>query len=153
MYHLCRFQLRILPVPHVLVTSHCICPCDCSCPGWETSSVGFHTDDCNVFHGNDAKKEYSHGRKPVSGDVIGCGLDLVDRSFFVTVNGSTIGTSAHSYNICSVLVFPSAGAYVILIACTSSCFSELPLILQYTSTEKGIFYAVRPTLCQFPPLL
>ena len=63
--------------------------------GWEKQSYGFHTDDGNLFNCNEAKKNGPYAEKASTGDVIGCGVDLVERSAFFTLNGSSCGKHFH----------------------------------------------------------
>ncbi|CAG5098045.1 Oidioi.mRNA.OKI2018_I69.XSR.g15346.t1.cds [Oikopleura dioica] len=58
-------------------------------PGWDQDSFGYHGDDGNAF------SKSAHGQKygPIygSGDVVGCCINMVNRTIFFTKNGSNLG--------------------------------------------------------------
>ncbi len=57
--------------------------------GWEKSSYGYHADDGCVFNSSATGQQF--GPQFTTGDVIGCGFNLVDRSIFFTKNGIKLG--------------------------------------------------------------
>ncbi len=60
-------------------------------PGWEKNSYGYHADDGCVFSSTGTGQKY--GPTFSTGDVVGCGFNLVDHSIFFTKNGITLGTA------------------------------------------------------------
>lgn len=58
-------------------------------PGWTRESYGYHGDDGNKFNGDCRGNPY--GPTFTTGDVIGCGLNLVEGTCFFTKNGNKIG--------------------------------------------------------------
>lgn len=59
-------------------------------PGWDKCSYGYHADDGKAFCGaSNAGEDY--GPTFTTGDVIGCGLDFVDKTIFYTKNGIHLG--------------------------------------------------------------
>jgi len=60
-------------------------------PGWDKGSYGYHGDDGNAFCGSGQGQVY--GPTFTTGDVIGCGLNLIDGSCFYTKNGHNLGTA------------------------------------------------------------
>ena len=54
-------------------------------PGWDKHSYGYHGDDGHSFCSSGTGQAY--GPTFTTGDVIGCGLNLVDGSCFYTKNG------------------------------------------------------------------
>ncbi|KAJ1358916.1 hypothetical protein KIN20_017484 [Parelaphostrongylus tenuis] len=61
-------------------------------PGWDRYSYGYHGDDGNFFSfsGNGV----AYGPKFTSGDVIGCGINLVNKTIFFTKNGVHLGIAS-----------------------------------------------------------
>ncbi|CAI2177082.1 2127_t:CDS:2, partial [Funneliformis geosporum] len=57
-------------------------------PGWEDSSWGYHGDDGNTYLNNDGK---SYGPKFMTGDTIGCSLNIRNNTVFYTRNGVNLG--------------------------------------------------------------
>lgn len=58
-------------------------------PGWDKHSYGYHGDDGNSFCSSGTGQPY--GPTFTTGDVIGCGINLVDNTAFYTKNGHHLG--------------------------------------------------------------
>lgn len=58
-------------------------------PGWDKQSYGYHGDDGNSFSSSGAGKPY--GPTFTTGDIIGCGVNMVDNTCFYTHNGTNLG--------------------------------------------------------------
>lgn len=71
-----------------ITVSNFIYGCICSV-GWEKNSYGFHGDDGHSFCSSGTGKPY--GPTFTTGDVIGCGLNLIDNTCFYTKNGVNLG--------------------------------------------------------------
>lgn len=75
-------------------------------PGWARESYGYHADDGNVFHADGRGKKF--GPTYTTGDVIGCGYNLVEGKCFFTKNGLQLGEAfANIPN--NVLLYPTIG--------------------------------------------
>ncbi|CAH1954721.1 unnamed protein product [Acanthoscelides obtectus] len=60
-------------------------------PGWEKQSYGYHGDDGHSFCSSGTGQPY--GPTFTTGDVIGCGVNLIDNTCFYTKNGHHLGTA------------------------------------------------------------
>lgn len=59
--------------------------------GWDKQSYGYHGDDGNSFCSSGNGQPY--GPTFTTGDIIGCGVNLVDSTCFYTKNGHHLGTA------------------------------------------------------------
>jgi len=76
-------------------------------PGWDSNSFGYHGDDGNVFTDSGAGDKY--GPTFTSGDVIGCCLNLTDRTIFFTKNGENLGIAFDPSKVPTRPLFPTVG--------------------------------------------
>ena len=67
-----------------------------SFPGWEKQSYGYHGDDGQSFSSSGTGKPY--GPTFTTGDVIGCGVNMIDNTVFYTKNGIKLGEFRKYFN-------------------------------------------------------
>ncbi|CAH0589981.1 unnamed protein product [Chrysodeixis includens] len=60
-------------------------------PGWDKHSYGYHGDDGHSFCSSGTGQPY--GPTFTTGDVIGCGVNLIDNTCFYTKNGHHLGVA------------------------------------------------------------
>jgi len=62
-------------------------------PGWDGGSFGYHSDDGCFFHGSGTRSQ-PFGPRFKCHDVVGCGISLITRQVFFTLNGRYLGSPA-----------------------------------------------------------
>eukprot|EP00521_Asterionellopsis_glacialis_P008425 CAMPEP_0195285954 /NCGR_PEP_ID=MMETSP0707-20130614/3598_1 /TAXON_ID=33640 /ORGANISM="Asterionellopsis glacialis, Strain CCMP134" /LENGTH=398 /DNA_ID=CAMNT_0040345531 /DNA_START=106 /DNA_END=1302 /DNA_ORIENTATION=+ len=81
-------------------------------PGWPyhntVTSVGYHGDDGKCFVNSTTGEDFGPKFGTKEGDVVGCGLDCVNRSVFFTFNGKFVGYGAYDIEEGTVL-YPAIG--------------------------------------------
>lgn len=77
----------------------------CKLPGWVEKSYGYHGDDGHAFHGEGTGKKY--GPTFATGDIIGCGYNLIDQTCFYTKNGLNLGVAFT--NLPNEPLYPTVG--------------------------------------------
>lgn len=60
-------------------------------PGWDKQSYGYHGDDGHSFCSSGTGQPY--GPTFTTGDVVGCGVNMVDNTCFYTKNGQELGVA------------------------------------------------------------
>lgn len=74
-------------------------------PGWDKQSYGYHGDDGHSFNSSGTGQPY--GPTFTTGDVIGCGFNLIENKCFYTKNGLNLGVAF--IELASVPLFPTVG--------------------------------------------
>ncbi|KAF9916736.1 hypothetical protein BX616_002950 [Lobosporangium transversale] len=60
--------------------------------GWDLNSWGYHSDDGYLYFGN-GKQSIKYAYEYKENDVVGCGINFVDRAVFFTLNGDMLGVA------------------------------------------------------------
>ena len=60
-------------------------------PGWNRHSYGYHGDNGHTFFNCPNNGGQAYGPTFTTGDVIGCGVNLIDNTCFYTKNGVHLG--------------------------------------------------------------
>lgn len=71
-------------------------------PGWDKQSYGYHGDDGNSFCSSGNGQPY--GPTFTTGDIIGCGVNMVNSTCFYTKNGHHLGTAFRDLPVKSFFV-------------------------------------------------
>ncbi|KAJ6221325.1 hypothetical protein RDWZM_007137 [Blomia tropicalis] len=74
-------------------------------PGWDKQSYGYHGDDGHSFNSSGTGQPY--GPTFTTGDVIGCGFNLIENKCFYTKNGLNLGVAFS--DLAAVPLFPTVG--------------------------------------------
>lgn len=95
-------------------------------PGWDKHSYGYHGDDGNSFCSSGTGQPY--GPTFTTGDVIGCGINLVDNTAFYTKNGHHLGIAftdlpVRHFNFENFFIFHF------------ECFQEIGLIMRVAASQ------------------
>ena len=81
-------------------------PLSGSQPGWKNASVGYHSDDGNLFRATG--QGCSYGPRFGDGDTVGCGICLLTGAVFFTHNGTYLGVAMYDW-IGDQELFPIVG--------------------------------------------
>lgn len=75
--------------------------------GWEPGTVGYHADDGNLYRGAGTGSVF--GPSYTTGDVVGCGVNFHEKSFFFTKNGVLVGEVTNLKDKFHLPFFPCVG--------------------------------------------
>lgn len=60
--------------------------------GWDLNSWGYHSDDGFLYFGN-GKQNIKYAYEYKENDIVGCGVNFLDRAVFFTLNGDMLGVA------------------------------------------------------------
>ncbi|KAF9180903.1 hypothetical protein BGZ50_005843 [Haplosporangium sp. Z 11] len=75
--------------------------------GWDLNSWGYHSDDGFLYFGN-GKQNIEYSYEYGEGDIVGCGINFLDRAVFFTLNGDMSGV-AFKFIKDSIPLYPAIG--------------------------------------------
>lgn len=75
-------------------------------PGWDQNSYGYHAEDGHILGGSTTGHPF--GPTSTTGDVVGCGYNLVEGKIFFTRNGTCLGKAFEDVPI-NHLFYPTIG--------------------------------------------
>ena len=114
-------------------------------PGWDKQSYGYHGDDGHSFCSSGTGVPY--GPTFTTGDVIGCGLNLVENSCFYTKNGLNLGRAFRDLPL--VPLFATVGLQTPGEEVEAN-FGMEPFIYDIDDDVKALRQRVTRSVVQFP---
>ncbi|XP_070536267.1 ran-binding protein 9-like [Ptychodera flava] len=113
-------------------------------PGWDKHSYGYHGDDGHSFCSSGTGQPY--GPTFTTGDVIGCGINLIDGTCFYTKNGHNLGIAFTDLppNLYPTVGLQTPGEVV------DANFGQSPFVFDITDMMKEMRARTRSTIEKFP---
>lgn len=113
-------------------------------PGWDKHSYGYHGDDGHSFCSSGTGQPY--GPTFTTGDVIGCGVNLIDNTCFYTKNGHNLGIAFTDLppNLYPTVGLQTPGEVV------DANFGQAPFVFDIEDMMKELRMQTRMTIEKFP---
>lgn len=113
-------------------------------PGWDKHSYGYHGDDGHSFCSSGTGQPY--GPTFTTGDVIGCGVNLIDNTCFYTKNGHHLGIAFTDLppNLYPTVGLQTPGEVV------DANFGQAPFVFDIEDMMKELRRRTRLTIERFP---
>ncbi|XP_050731950.1 ran-binding protein 9-like isoform X4 [Eriocheir sinensis] len=115
-------------------------------PGWDKNSFGYHGDDGHSFCSSGSGHPY--GPTFTTGDVIGCGINLIDNVCFYTKNGHYLGVAFTDLPVSSQL-YPTVGLQTPGEVVDAN-FGQAPFVFDIGEMMRELQCRVRTTIQNFP---
>jgi hypothetical protein len=114
-------------------------------PGWDKNSYGYHGDDGHSFCSSGTGMPY--GPTFTTGDVIGCGYNLVENCCFYTKNGLNLGRAFR--DLPAVPLYPTVGLQTLGEEVEAN-FGMEPFIYDIEDDMKALKQRITESIVQFP---
>lgn len=113
-------------------------------PGWDKHSYGYHGDDGHSFCSSGTGQPY--GPTFTTGDVIGCGVNLIDNTCFYTKNGHNLGIAFTDLppNLYPTVGLQTPGEVV------DANFGQAPFVFNIEEMMKELQNRTRLTIHEYP---
>ncbi|KAK9497236.1 hypothetical protein O3M35_004593 [Rhynocoris fuscipes] len=113
-------------------------------PGWDKHSYGYHGDDGHSFCSSGTGRPY--GPTFTTGDVIGCGVNLIDNTCFYTKNGHNLGIAFTDLpsNLYPTVGLQTPGEVV------DANFGQAPFVFDIEDMMKELRARTKATIENFP---
>ncbi|XP_014239826.1 ran-binding protein 9 [Cimex lectularius] len=113
-------------------------------PGWDKHSYGYHGDDGHSFCSSGTGIPY--GPTFTTGDIIGCGVNLIDNTCFYTKNGHNLGIAFTDLpnNLYPTVGLQTPGEVV------DANFGQIPFVFDIEDMMKELKARTKATIEKFP---
>ncbi|CAG2059406.1 unnamed protein product, partial [Timema podura] len=113
-------------------------------PGWDKHSYGYHGDDGHSFCSSGTGQPY--GPTFTTGDVIGCGVNLIDNTCFYTKNGHNLGVAFTDLppNLYPTVGLQTPGEVV------DANFGQAPFVFDIEDMMRELRARTQATIHQYP---